>query len=64
MNTQRLSERDRAMLDRIVRPAQAVAKMVQATIDEFLRSDLCRRHIERVVHEELERLAEEDERCL
>lgn len=57
MNTQQLCARDRATLDRIVRPAQAVAEMVQAAVDEFLCSELCRRHI-------AQRVAEEDERCL
>lgn len=64
MNMQRLNERDRATLDRVVRPAQAVAEMVQAAIDEFLYSTACRRYIESVVDEHLERLSEEDERCL
>lgn len=64
MNTQEVCARDRATLDRIVRPAQAVAEMVQAAIDEFLHSSACRRYIERVVHEQLKRLAKEDGQCL
>lgn len=64
MSTQRLNGRDRATLDRIVRPAQAMAELVRAATGEFLRSDHCRREIARVINEELERLAEEDERCL
>jgi hypothetical protein len=64
MNTQRLNERDRATLDRIMRPARMLAETAQAAMDEFLRSDPCRHYIERVVREELKRLAEGDEQCL